>query len=47
MGAYNPPLSETDARTGPPPYENSAKSTLLVIAFIGLDADTVRMEAQK
>ena len=36
MAAYNPPLSESDARTGPPPYENSAKSTLLVIAWICL-----------
>lgn len=34
MSAYNPPLSETDAKAGPPPYENTAKASLLVIAWV-------------
>lgn len=36
MAAYNPPLAETDAYTGPPVYDNVAKLTLGGFALVAL-----------
>jgi len=36
VAAYNPPLAETDASTGPPVYDNVAKLTLGGFALVAL-----------
>lgn len=41
MAAYNPPLAETDAYTGPPVYDNVAKLTLGGFALVALPLGTL------